>query len=122
MSINYKKIAEDNNVTEEQVKALEKEFKRFLQNSLLKSVSDGHVVKIQLRGFGTFKVNDRAVTHKIYKYIKKLREHKSKNEPYPEEEVNRFKVLWKYRHEKLEEHFNDNRRNKSRNFLLKLPK
>ena len=119
MSIDYKKIAEDNNVTEDQVKALEKEFKRFLQNSILKSVSEGRLIKVQMRGFGTLQVHERSLTHRIYRYLSKFREHKKNNAEYPQEEVQRFRLLWNYRHEKLEQYFKDNRRNNKRNSLLK---
>jgi hypothetical protein len=122
MNIDYKKIAELNNVTEEDVINLEKEFKKFLYNQLIKSVSEGKLVKVQMRGFGTIQVQERTINHKILKFIEIFRQSKTKGEEYDSERVAKFRLLWQYRHEKLKLYHNDNRRNPKRNYLLKMPK
>jgi hypothetical protein len=122
MSIDYKKIAEANNVTEEQVIQLEKQFKRFLYNQVIKSVSNGELIKIQMRGFGTIQVHEKTINHKLFRYLEVFRACKNNNQEYDKDKVKRFKLLWKYRHEKLKMYLADNRRNQKRNYLLRIPK
>jgi hypothetical protein len=122
MSIDYKKIAEANNVTEEQVIQLEKQFKRFLYNQVIKSVGSGELIKIQMRGFGTIQVHEKTINHKLFRYLEVFRACKNNNQEYDKDKVKRFKLLWKYRHEKLKMYLADNRRNQKRNYLLRIPK
>lgn len=122
MSIDYKKIAEANNVTEEQVIQLEKQFKRFLYNQVIKSVGNGELIKVQMRGFGTIQVHEKTINHKLFRYLEVFRACKDHNKEYDQEKVKRFRLLWKYRHEKLKMYLTDSRRNQKRNYLLRIPK
>jgi nucleoid DNA-binding protein len=114
MNIDYKKIANNCNVSEKEVEEIEKELKRFMLDKLRKAFKE-ETVNLRLKGFGNFIVNDRLVQHRIHGFLKKFNSQKEKNLPYSEKDVNLFRKLWEYRQTKLPHLIQDTRREKYKN-------